>query len=315
MGSQSGAAQNDPANAGSKKLTVALSTPHIRRYSGIADFRAHVSELAQAAVAAGAQVLLLPELLCVGLLWSSARAGKTNVPDVQSLYEDVLTPLLPDYKRALSDIARDNGLTLVGASFWHKEGNRSLNSGFVFRPDGRVLRQDKLHPTRPERAIGTSGGDSLALFEIEGVTCASIICYDVQFPEVSRLLADQGLEVLFVPSLTDERGVNRVAYCAHARAIENQAFVCVSPLVGDLGIPNDRPIHGEGEAFVASPIDNNFKDPSGVYSQEQNRSGELIVAELDIGLLRRTRVKSEIRQLNDRRKDFYATVKPELAGP
>lgn len=314
MGSRNCVTQSVPAKIESKKLTIALST-HIRHYSNISTFREHVTELVKAAIAAHSQVLVLPELLCIGLLWSSARASKTNVPDVQSLYEDVLTPLLPEYTKVLSGIARDSNITLVGASFWHKEGNRSLNSGFVFRPDGRLLRQDKLHPTRPERAIGTSGGDSLVLFEIDDVKCASIICYDIQFPEVSRLLVDQGLEVLFVPSLTDERGVNRVKYCAHARAIENQAFVCVSPLVGDLGIPNDRPIHGKGEAFVAAPIDNNFEDPSGVYSLEQNRSGELIVVELDIALLRRARVKSEIRQLADRRKDFYATLKPELTGP
>ena len=115
-----------------------------------------------------------------------------------------------------------------------------------------------------------------------------------------------------VPSLTDDRGVSRVKYCAHARAIENQILVCVSPLVGDLGIPVERPIHGAGEAFVAAPIDNNFTNISGLHAAESGRNAELLIAELDIGLVRATRAKSEIRQLTDRRADLYPALKPEL---
>lgn len=305
-------AQSGPATPSGERLTVAVSSPEIRRYRGIEDFRAHMRELAAVAASEKVQVLLLPELLCVGLLWSSARAASCKVPDVQSLYEDVLTPLLPQYRQVLSTLAAETGIAIVGATYWHKEGSRSVNSGFVFRPDGSVMRQDKLHPTRPEKAIGTSGGDRLYVFDVAGVRCGMAICYDVQFPEVVRLLSESGLEVLFVPSLTDERGVSRVRYCAHARAIESQAYVCVSPLVGELGIPVDRPIHGAGEPLVAAPIDNNFTSVDGVYAQTSRRKGELLVCELDIGLIRRTRIKSEIRQLADRRAELYATLQPEI---
>lgn len=305
-------AHPDSASPPRVSLIVALATPNIRRYRDIDDFRAHMSELARSAAQVGAKVLLLPELVCVGLLWSSERAASTMVRDVQRLYEDVLTPLYPAFTQTLSGIAQEAGLTIVGATFWHKEAGRSVNSGFVFRPNGTRLRQDKLHPTRPERAIGTLGGDRLFVFDIDGVRCGMAICYDVQFPEVTRQLVDAGLEVLFVPSLTDERGVSRVKYCAHARAIENQMLVCVSPLVGDLGIPVERPVHGAGAAFVAAPIDNNFTSVDGLHAAESGCDGELLIAELDIGIVRATRAKSEIRQLADRRPDLYPTLKPEL---
>lgn len=305
-------AQAEAVTVRRASLTVALAAPDIRRYKTVADFRDHMAGLARHAARGTAQVLLLPELLCVGLLWTSERAASTTVKDVRGLYEEVLTPLYAAFTQALSEIAREASLTIVGATFWHKEVERSINSGFVFRPDGTVLRQDKLHPTRPERAIGTSGGDRLLVFDIDGVRCGMTICYDVQFPEVTRRLADAGLEVLFVPSLTDERGVSRIKYCAHARAIENQAFVCVSPLVGDLGIPVERPTRGAGEAFVAAPIDNNFRSIDGVYASAAEREGELLIAALDIALIRATRTKSEIRQLSDRRPGLYPALEPAL---
>jgi predicted amidohydrolase len=52
-----------------------------------------------------------------------------------------------------------------------------------------------------------------------------VICYDVEFPELSRLMADEGMNILFVPFLTDTKTVTRVKHCAQARAIENECYV------------------------------------------------------------------------------------------
>ena len=55
-----------------------------------------------------------------------------------------------------------------------------------------------------------------------------LICYDVEFPELSRLMADQGMQILFVPFLTDTQNAYfRVRVCAQARAIENDGYECV----------------------------------------------------------------------------------------
>jgi predicted amidohydrolase len=116
--------------------------------------------------------------------------------------------------------------------------------------------QDKLHPTRLEQAIETRGGSDVNLFEVDGIKVGMLICYDIQFPELARKLADGGAEIIVVPSLTDIRGYWRVRYCAQARAIENQIFTCVSPLVGNLGIPADRDVERRGKSLVACPIDN-----------------------------------------------------------
>jgi predicted amidohydrolase len=296
-------------------ITVSVATLAIRRYPDLAAFEAHVDGLAARAVEAGSGLLLLPELAGLGLLWSDAGAGTTDVPGVGDLYRRVLTPMLGGYRAALSRVAAGRGLTIAGASFWHEEAGHGTNSAFVFRPDGAVLRQDKLHPTRPERAIATEGGDHLAAFDVGGVRMGLLVCYDIQFPELTRTLVDDGVEVLLVPSLTDERGTWRVRHAAHARAVENQLYVCVSPLVGDLGIPTGRPVHGCGGAFVACPIDNRFGIDDGTFARAGEGVEGLLTVTLDLSLLRLSRAKGEIRQLADRRPELYDALRRGRVTP
>ena len=67
------------------------------------------------------------------------------------------------------------------------------------------------------------------------------ICYDVEFPELPRLLAEQGMQILFVPFMTDtQNGYTRVRSCAQARAIENECYVAIAGSVGNL---DDQNVH------------------------------------------------------------------------
>lgn len=290
-------------------LPISIATFPIRRYPDLAAFVTHVDALAAEAAGAGGRLLLLPELACIGLLWGDPAAASTKVPEVGALYRRQLTPLLQPYCDALLDIARRRDIVLAGATFWHEESELGLNSGFVAFPDGRLIRQDKLHPTRPEQAIGTAGGADLKSFEVDGIRLGLMICYDVQFPELTRHLVADGIEVLVVPSLTTERGYWRVRHSAHARAVENQLYVCVSPIVGDLGIPVDYPVRGVGGAFVACPIDNRFDIDDGTYARAAMNNEGLLHVSLDLARLRLSRAKSEIRQLTDRRPDLYARLR------
>jgi predicted amidohydrolase len=275
----------------------------------MSEFRAHIAGLAHDAAAAGSALLLLPELTCLGLLWGDARAGETTAAGVAELYRRRLTPLFGAYRSCLSEIARSHDIAIAGASFWHEESGQGRNTGFVAFPDGTLLRQDKIHPTRPEQAIGTSGGDAIAAFDVSGVRMGMAICYDVQFPELTRHLVADEIDVLLVPSLTTERGYWRVRHAAHARAVENQIYVCVSPIFGDLGIPTDYPVVATGSAMVACPIDNRFGIADGTYARASTDEEGLLNVTLDLARLRLSRQKSEIRQRADRRPDFYQRLK------
>jgi predicted amidohydrolase len=290
-------------------IRVSIATMSIRRYPDMAAFQSHIDVLAGEAAASGSRLLLLPELSCIGLLWGDPAAAATTVPAVADLYRRRLTPLLQRYCAALLDVAKRHNLTVAGASFWHEEDGKGTNSAFIAAPDGTLLRQDKLHPTRPEQAIGTIGGDALAAFEIEGVRMGMMICYDVQFPELTRHLVADGIDVLLVPSLTTDRGYWRVRHSAHARALENQIYVCVSPIVGNLGIPVGHPVQGVGGAFVACPIDNRFDIDDGTYARAEANVESLLHVTLDLARLHLSRTKSEIRQLADRRPALYAKLR------
>lgn len=292
------------------KLKVSVAVFEIRRYPTFRSFAEHVESVVVEAKAAGSRVLLLPEFLPMGLLWTYPNAAQVSNQTVAAFYREVLTPLYPAFVKTLRGLAVAHDIYIVGATYWHEEGDEGFNSAFVFKPDGSMERQHKVHLTRGEKAIQTSGASSLnGVFEIDGVKCGVFICYDVQFPELTRSFVDAGAEVIFVPALTEERGAWREWFSAHARALENQVYVCVSPLVGDLGIPYDYPVSCMGKAFVACPIDNRMSVTDGTYAESGWDEPGLLNVELDLARLRLSREKGEVRHLRDRRPDFYAALK------
>lgn len=290
-------------------LKVSISVFEIRRYRKFEEFSLHVEDTVAKATREGSRVLLLPEFLPMGLLWTHPEAETVSNQTVSDFYRQVLTPLYPHFVALLSSLAKQYDIYLVGATYWHEEEGKGLNSAFVFNPDGTVLRQNKVHLTRGELAIQTSGATELNdVFTIDGVKCGLYVCYDVQFPELTRHFVAQGAEVIFVPALTEERGSWREWHSAHARALENQAYVCVSPLVGHLGIPHDYPVSCMGKAFVACPIDNRFKVTDGTYAESAFDQPGLLTVDLDLALLRLSREKGEVRHLRDRRPELYQSL-------
>jgi predicted amidohydrolase len=288
------------------QLCISVAAVGIRRYTAFEEFERHIEPLVAEASAAGSDLIVLPELLCVGLLWTDGKAGTTDTSTVKALYWRALTPLFPRYQGALSDLARRHRIAIAGASYWHQRDGKAVNTALWCQTDGTVNHQDKLHPTKPEQAIDTVGGDELRLFELNGIKVGLLVCYDIQFPELSRKLVDGGAELIVVPSLTDSRGYWRVRHCAQARAIENQIFTCVAPLIGNLGIPVDRSPERHGRPFVACPIDNRFRVEDGILIEGPMDVEGVVHSRLDVDALRLSRSKSEITQLNDRRPDLYA---------
>ena len=84
-----------------------------------------------------------------------------------------------------------------------EEDGRLYNVGFLCRRDGTYEMYEKIHVTPDEiKSWGLSGGKSLQTFDTDCAKIGVLICYDVEFPELSRIMADQGMQILFVPLLT-----------------------------------------------------------------------------------------------------------------
>ena len=139
-------------------------------------------------------------------------------------------------------------------------------------------------------------------------TIGIIICYDVEFPEYSRILADQGMNILFVPFLTDtQNGYSRVRHCAQARAIENECYVAIAGSVGNLPKVQNMDIQF-AQSMVFTPCDFAFPT-NGVKAEATQNSEMILIADVDIDLLRELNQFGSVRNLKDRRTDLFELKK------
>ena len=148
------------------------------------------------------------------------------------------------------------------------------------------------------------GGDDLKVFETDSGRIGVLICYDSEFPELSRLLADEGMEILFVPFLTDtQNGYARVRNCARARAIENECYVAIAGSVGNLPNVHNMDIQ-YAQSMVFTPCD--FAFPTNGIKAEATANTEMIlIADLDLDLLKELNEHGSVRNLKDRRTDIF----------
>ncbi|SKB44012.1 Predicted amidohydrolase [Arthrobacter sp. 49Tsu3.1M3] len=293
-------------------LRIASTQFELRAESSLDTFAQHVNGIVAAAAADGAQLVLLPELVTTGLLASHRNSAELDAAHIGDVYR-TLFPLIADhYVDLMSSIAKRHNIIIGGASNIRRLPDDSLrNTAYLFHPNGNVDSQDKLHLTPPERAMGITAGDTVTTVEIEGFTVALQICADIEFPEVSRHLALEGTNLILAPSLTwNSRGANRVRYGAHARAMENQLYVAVSPLVGSNGIPQGAALHCTGYAMVTTPLDRTFGINDGVLAaHEDNRREGFIIADLDLALVEASRANPEPPGLKYVRSDFYEALR------
>jgi predicted amidohydrolase len=153
-----------------------------------------------------------------------------------------------------------------------------------------------------------TGGNTLKTFDTDCGKIGILICYDVEFPELARLYADEGVKFLFVPFLTDtQNGYYRVRRCAQARAIENECYVAIAGCVGNLPKVNNMDIQ-YAQSAVFTPSD--FAFPSNAVKAEATPNTEMtLIADLDLELLKELHAHGSVKNLKDRRKDLYVLSK------
>lgn len=291
-------------------LRVAACQWQMRPARTFADFAAHATEVVAAAAAAGAALLVLPEYVTYELLTTLPAAAALTDRAMRAAFTAAFPPHLDSYLALFSDLAARHALTILAGSTWHAgEGDTHANSAFLVAPDGTVRRQTKLHVTPPEEAWAAARGADLLLTDIGPARVGVAICYDIEFPEVARTLAERGATLILTPSWTTTvRGAARVRLCAQARAIENGIFVASAPLIGTLGLPaGGEPLTGHGSAAIFAPIENRLGVADGILAAAPPESPDaLAIADLDFRALHRARTRSEAPTWGHRRPDLYA---------
>lgn len=184
----------------------------------------------------------------------------------------------------------------VLGSHAEKENGRIFNAAVVIAPDGTVQgAYRKIHLFQDEQNHYSSG-DKLLLLQLCGVTAAVFICYDLRFPEVFRAASTHGAQLFFVVASWPAVRQGHWDLLLHARAIENQAFVCGCNRTGR--DPNQT--YAGGSCVIG---------PSGNTISRLDASPQTAVVELDFEEVSTLRKKFDC--LSDRRPLLYE----QLSGP
>ncbi|WP_425555428.1 GNAT family N-acetyltransferase [Hymenobacter koreensis] len=209
-------------------------------------------------------------------------------------------------KTKLMEFAVSYNINIIAGSMPVYEDGKLHNVAYLCRRDGTVDEQYKLHVTPDETSYwGMRGGDKLRCFDTDFGKIGILICYDVEFPELARLLSEEGVKILFVPFWTDTKNAyQRVRLCAQARAIENECYVAITGSVGNLPRVENMDIQ-YSQSAVFSPSD--FAFPHDAIVAEATPNTEMtLIADLDLDLLKDLNSSGAVRNLRDRRKDLYS---------
>ncbi len=270
----------------------------MRELGGWDDFARQTEYFVDVAANYKSDFAVFPELLTTQLL--SCIKEKRPSESVRRLPE-----FTDQYIEHFTALAVGYNTNIIAGTHIIEENGRLYNVAFLFRRDGTIERQSKIHVTPNEkRWWGIDGGDRLNVMDTDVGRIAINICYDSEFPELARLATDAGARIIFVPYCTEDRqGHLRVRYCAQARAIENQVYVVTAGTVGNLPDSQNMDIQ-YAQSAIFTPSDFSFPR-DGIAAEATANVETVVVGDVDLEVLRRSRRQGSVRQLLDRRHDLY----------
>lgn len=242
--------------------------------------------------------VLLPELFTTQLL---------SFCDARSPAEAArkLAAFTPDYLELFTNMAIEYHINIVAGSHFIIEDEYLYNVSFLFRRDGTIGKQYKIHITPNEwKWWGVTGGSRVEVFDTDCGRVAILICYDVEFPELARIATRKGAQIIFCPFNTDSRhGYLRVRHCAMARCIENHLYLAACGCTGNLPFVPNADIH-YAQSSIFTPADIPFSRDA-IAAECTPNIETIVMQDLDIELLRRHRYRGTTQNWRDRRKDLY----------
>jgi predicted amidohydrolase/GNAT superfamily N-acetyltransferase len=270
----------------------------MRPYRDLKDLMLQVEYFIDALSAYQSDFALFPEFFNAPLM-----AEYNHLNEAEAIRK--LAEYTPAIVEAFAKLAISYNINIITGSMPEVVDGVLYNAGHLCKRDGNIDRYEKLHVTPDEQQIwAMKGGSQIKAFDTDCGKIGILICYDVEFPEISRLLADEGMDVLFVPFLTDTKnGYSRVRHCAQARAIENECYVAIAGSVGNLPKVHNMDIQ-YAQSTVFTPCDFAFPT-NGVKAEATPNTEMILVADVDVTLLRELHNVGSVRNLKDRRKDLF----------
>jgi len=282
------------------KVRVAAVQYQMRGIEDRNDFKRQVAYFVDVAADYKCDFVVLPELFTLQLL-SLEEKPLRPLDGIQRI-----TSYTDWFIGFMRDLAVEHNINIIGGTHPTKAEDGAIrNVAYVFLRDGAVYGQDKIHPT-PSEAYwwNIKGGEAVNVIDTDCGPIGVLVCYDAEFPELARYLADQGAMLLFVPYCTDDRrGFLRVRYCCHARAIENQIYVVMAGVCGNLPNVENMDVH-YAESAILTPCDIPFAR-DGVAADTAANTETIAIADLNLTDLAVSRREGSVRNFLDRRFDLY----------
>lgn len=241
----------------------------------------------------GSQVVVLPEMF--------------NCP-YENKYFPIFAETFPGKTtEALSQLAKELGVYIIGGSIPEKEGDAIYNTSYIFAKDGSLLgRHRKMHlfdigvegGIRFKESEVLTAGNDVTVVETEYCKIGIAICYDMRFPELIRLMALEGAQVIVVPAAFNmTTGPAHWEITMRARALDNQVYFVVASPARNL----EASYHAYGHSAIV--------DPWGTILYEADEKECVIDRVVDLEKIQK--VREELPLLKHRRIDRYQIVKKQ----
>lgn len=290
------------AGANKKIIRLGLVQWQMRLYADFDELMQQAEYFIDAVSGYRSDFALFPEFFNAPLM-----AENNHMSESEAIRE--LAKHTKDIVQKFSELAISYNINVITGSMPEIVDDLLYNVGYLCRRDGTMERYEKLHVTPDEAKVwGMQGGSEIKAFDTDCGKIGILICYDSEFPELSRLLADEGMDILFIPFLTDtQNGYSRVRNCAQARAIENECYVAIAGSVGNLPKVHNMDIQ-YAQSMVFTPCDFAFP-ANGIKAEATPNTEMILIADVDIDLLRELNQFGSVRNLRDRRKDLFSLKK------
>jgi N-carbamoylputrescine amidase len=280
--------------------SLRLALIQLRCAAEAADNLAKASRMLREAASAGAQLACLPELFL------GPYFCQREDPRLFDLAEPVPGPTT----EALSAIARETGLAIVGSVFERRQAGLYHNTAVVLDGSGALVgRYRKMHipddPLYYEKYYFTPGDLGFAAFDTRYAKVGTLVCWDQWFPEAARLTAMAGAQVLVYPTAIGWHPREKAEWgqaqqeawetVQRAHAIANGVFVAAVNRVGHEG-PADGGLEFWGGSFVYDPFGR-------LLGRASSQREEVVVVDCDLRLIEEVRRNWPFWR--DRRIDAY----------
>lgn len=283
-----------------RNVRLGLIQWQMRYYASIDEMFKHAEYFIDSVSAYKSDFAVFPEFFNAPLMALLENTDEADAMRQLSNYTDLI-------KDKFSEWAIKYNVNIITGSMPYMEDNRLKNGGFLCHRNGKTELYEKIHITPDEEKYwGLKGGNVLKSYDTDAGKIGILICYDVEFPELSRILSEDRIQILFVPFLTDTHNAYmRVRHCAAARAIENECFVAITGSVGNLPQVEAMDLH-YSQAVVFTPCD--FAFPfNGIKSEATANTEMVLISDVDLSLLENLHFHGSVRNLLDKRNDLYVT--------